>query len=93
MMTRKSFDELRRFRHLVNRHAAPPVHRRQRRPLDDKAELDALAHSEGWLMPPAEVTRVTLRPWQQAVFWGLRAYIAVMLVVMAIGFAHVAAGN
>jgi hypothetical protein len=44
-------------------------------------------------VPPAEVTSVALRPWQQVVFWGLRVYIVVMLVVMAIGFARVAAGN
>jgi predicted cobalt transporter CbtA len=36
------------------------------------------------------VTRVSLRPWQQAVFWGLRVYIVVMLGVMAVGFAKVA---
>jgi hypothetical protein len=65
----------------------------RRRLPDDDAELNALAHDEGWLIPPAEVTRVALRPWQQAVFWGLRVYIVVMLAVMAVGFAKVAAGS
>jgi len=74
--------------------AASDVETRQRRRLpDDDAELNALAHDEGWLVPPAEVTRVALRPWQQAVFWGLRVYIVVMLVVMAVGFAKVAVGS
>jgi hypothetical protein len=74
--------------------AASNMATRQRRRLpDDDAELNALAHDEGWLIQPAEVTRVALRPWQQVVFWGLRVYIVVMLIVMAIGFARVAAGN
>lgn len=60
---------------------------------DDELDLRALAHSEGWHVPPAEVTRVVLRPWQQAVFWGLRIYILVMLGVMAFGFAKVAVGQ
>jgi hypothetical protein len=57
------------------------------------ADLRALAHREGWHVPPPEVTRIPLRPWQQAVFWGLRIYIVVMLAVMVVGFAHVAAGS
>jgi hypothetical protein len=88
----KSFNELGRVRQPLDRHAVPPVHS-HRPSLDDEAGFDAIAHSEGWLVPPAEVTPVTLRPWQQAVFWGLRVYIVVMLVVMVIGFAHVAGGN
>jgi hypothetical protein len=56
-------------------------------------DLNAIAHSEGWSTPPAEVTRIALRPWQQAVFWGLRIYILVMLIVMAFGFIHVAANQ
>ena len=92
-MTRESFDEPRRSRQAVDRRAASPVHPRRQPRLDDEAEFNAIAHSEGWLVPPAEVTRVALRPWQQAVFWGLRVYIVVMLVVMAIGFAQVAAGK
>ncbi|NNM56461.1 hypothetical protein [Acidocella sp.] len=59
---------------------------------DDTAGLNAIAHSEGWLTPPPGVARVTLKPWQQAVFWGLRVYIVVMLVVMGIGFFHGAGG-
>ena len=59
----------------------------------DKSDLDAIAYSEGWHVPPPEVTRVVLRPWQQAVFWGLRIYIVAMLAAMAVGFAEVAAGR
>jgi predicted cobalt transporter CbtA len=91
-MTRESFDELRCFRQ-PDDHEGSPAHRRRRRLFDEAAELDTIVHGEGWLTPPAEVTRVALRPWQQAVFWGLRVYIVVMLVVMGIGFAHVAGGN
>lgn len=57
------------------------------------SDLDAIAVREGWHVPPPEVIRTTLRPWQQAVFWGLRIYIVAMLAVMAVGFAHVAAGQ
>lgn len=89
----ESFDEIRRSFKEFDRHTETPVRPRRRRQLDDDAELHAVARDEGWLVPPAEVTRVALRPWQQAVFWGLRVYVAAMLVVMAIGFAHVAAGN
>lgn len=59
----------------------------------DKSDLHAIAQSEGWHIPPAEVSRTVLRPWQQAVFWGLRIYIVAMLAVMAVGFAHVAIGQ
>jgi hypothetical protein len=68
--------------------AAP---RQRRRSRDDDADLDEVARSEGWHIAPPEVTRAPLRPWQQAVFWGLRIYIVVMLVVMVVGFVHVAA--
>jgi hypothetical protein len=91
------YETLREIRHAAaafDWRAASDVETRQRRRLpDDDAELNALAHDEGWLVPPAEVTRVALRPWQQAVFWGLRVYIVVMLVVMAVGFAKVAVGS
>ena len=70
-----------------------PNRLRRRRHLNDGPDLDQLAAAEGWYTPPPEVTRVRLRPWQQAVFWGLRVYIAVMLVVMVIGFVHVAGGS
>lgn len=56
----------------------------------NQSDLDAIAVHEGWHVPPPEVARVVLRSWQQAVFWGLRIYIVVMLAVMAIGFVKVA---
>lgn len=55
-------------------------------------ELD-LARTEGWHVPPPEVSRIVLRPWQQAVFWGLRLYIVAMLAVIIVGFAHFASGH
>ncbi len=55
---------------------------------DSEGALAALAQEENWLAPPTEITRVVLRPWQQAVFWGLRLYIMVMLAVMGWGFYH-----
>ncbi len=55
---------------------------------DTEDALAALAEQENWLAPPTEITRVVLRPWQQVVFWGLRLYILVMLVVMGWGFYH-----
>lgn len=58
-----------------------------------ETDLDAVARSEDWHVPPPEVSRVILRPWQQAVFWGLRIYVVVMLAVMAVGFARVAGGH
>ena len=54
----------------------------------DKDKLATLAYEEGWLTPLADVHRVTFRPWQQIVFWGLRIYIVVMLVIMGWGFYH-----
>ena len=59
----------------------------------NQSDLDAIALREGWHVPPPEVTRVVPRPWQQAVFWGLRIYIVAMLAVMAVGFAQVAVGK
>ena len=59
----------------------------------ENADLQALARREGWHLPPPEVTPIRLLPWQQAVFWGLRLYIVVMLSIMAVGFARVAAGS
>ena len=55
---------------------------------DHKDILAALAQDESWLEPPLEITRLILQPWQQAVFWGLRLYILVMLAVMGWGFYH-----
>jgi hypothetical protein len=57
----------------------------------DKESEDALAtlaQEENWLAPPMEIGPVVLRPWQQAVFWGLRIYIVVMLAVTGWGFYH-----
>jgi hypothetical protein len=59
---------------------------------ESSTDIAAIAHAEGWLTPSAEITRVSLRPWQQAVFWGLRVYIGIMLVIMTWGFLHVAGG-
>ena len=59
---------------------------------DSRADIAAIAHSEGWLTPLMPIERVALRPWQQAVFWGLRFYIGVMLIIMGWGFFHAAAG-
>lgn len=59
----------------------------------EQSDLKTIAVREGWHVPPPEVTRVVLRPWQQAVFWGLRIYIVAMLAVMAVGFAQVAVGK
>lgn len=59
---------------------------------DSGPAIAAIAQSEGWLEPPRLIERVTLRPWQRAVFWGLRVYIAIMLVVMGWGIIHVAGG-
>jgi hypothetical protein len=58
---------------------------------DDRSDLDSIARSEGWHEPPVEVTRVVLRPWQQAVFWALRLYIVAMLAVIVVGFVQFAA--
>jgi hypothetical protein len=56
------------------------------------AEIAVIAHAEGWLTPPMDITRVRLRPWQQTVFWGLRIYIGIMLVIMTWGFFHITGG-
>ena len=102
-MTGGPSDDVPHSRRTIHLPAAFHVHshQSQQSPGDDP-DLSAILHdpalheiaqSEGWLVPPAEVTRVPLRPWQEAVFWGLRAYIVVMLVLMGVGFAHVAAGK
>ena len=86
----KNFEQDHNFREACEGRsiAAGALHRRE--PMDEMSDLHAIARDEGWYVPPPEVTRVALRPWQQAVFWGLRAYIVVMLAVMAVGFAKVA---
>ncbi len=57
---------------------------------DNSADIAAIARTEGWLTPLMPIERVALRPWQQAVFWGLRLYIGVMLIIMGWGFLQVA---
>ena len=70
-------------------HRIPSLYNMPRHdPLPSDAALHEIAQSENWLTPLAEVTTITLKPWQQTVFWGLRVYILVMLVVMVIGFIH-----
>ncbi len=59
---------------------------------DSGSAIAAIAQAEGWTEPLRPVARITLRPWQQAVFWGLRVYIAIMLVIMGIGFIRAAGG-
>ncbi len=51
-------------------------------------ELRSLLAQEGWLDPLQPVHRIRLRPWQRWVFWALRIYIAVMVLV--VGWAFVA---
>ncbi len=70
-------------------HRAMPIARR-RRPIkkESGAAIAAIAHTEGWLAPRPPIARVTLRSWQQAVLWGLRIYIAVMLMLMGWGIVH-----
>lgn len=59
---------------------------------DSGTDITAIAYTEGWLTPLTPIQRVRLRPWQQAVFWGLRLYIGVMLIIMGWGFFHAAGG-
>jgi hypothetical protein len=82
---RNAANEYRRLRQTDNR--VPSMYSMpQRDPLPSDSELYEIAQSEDWLTPSAEVTRVALKPWQQTVFWGLRVYILVMLVVIVFGF-------
>ena len=81
----------------VSRIPVPRAARASQRDLDrtahdSSADIAAIARAEGWLTPLMPIERVALRPWQQAVFWGLRLYIGVMLIVMGWGFLHVAGG-
>lgn len=50
--------------------------------------LAKLLHDEGWDQPLAEVTPQPLKLWQQAVFWALRIYIVVMLMIVIWAFGH-----
>ena len=81
----------------VSRIPVPRAARASQRDLDRaaharSADIAAIACAEGWLTPLMPIERVALRPWQQTVFWGLRLYIGVMLIVMGWGFLHVAGG-
>lgn len=58
----------------------------------DHDAVHRLIVAEGWDQPMAEVTRIRLSAWQQAVFWGLRIYVVVMTAVVAWAFLHGAAG-
>ena len=93
-MNRDVFDDEHRdagfFGLLREPHASPPY---DRSPPDSEEDLQAVAQNEGWYEPRRQVTRIVLRPWQQAVFWGLRVYVVVMLAVMVVGFVRVAVGS
>jgi hypothetical protein len=39
-------------------------------------------------LAPVPLTRAPVRGWLRWAFWGLRVYIAVMLVLVVIGFIH-----
>ncbi len=39
-------------------------------------------------MAPVELTKAQVKGWVRVVFWGLRVYIVVMIVLVAIGFAR-----
>ncbi|MBN6742501.1 hypothetical protein JKG47_18685 [Acidithiobacillus sp. MC6.1] len=45
-----------------------------------------IIRQEEWDIPLPEVHRTQLKGWQQTVFWGLRAYIVVMLLVVIYAF-------
>ncbi len=54
----------------------------------DAAEIARLLREEGWDRPLPEVSPKALKGWQQIVFWGLRFYIVVMLLVVMWAFSH-----
>ncbi|MHB8252265.1 MAG: hypothetical protein ACYDEV_00850 [Acidiferrobacter sp.] len=54
----------------------------------DQAELARLLREEGWDKALPEVLPKPLKMWQQAVFWGLRVYIIIMLLVVMWAFSH-----
>jgi len=54
----------------------------------DQAELARLLREEGWDRTLPEVVPKALKGWQQMVFWALRAYIVVMLLVVIWAFSH-----
>ncbi len=54
----------------------------------DPQQIRTLLEQEHWLDPLPPVRRVPLAGWQRAVFWGLRIYIVIMIVVVAWGFSR-----
>lgn len=54
----------------------------------DQVELVRLLREEGWDQVLPEVAPKTLKGWQQIVFWGLRLYIIVMLLIVIWAFSH-----
>ncbi|OBS08411.1 hypothetical protein [Acidihalobacter prosperus] len=58
----------------------------------DPEELHHLLSEENWLAPLPEVRPIKLKPWQETVFWGLRLYVLVMLLVVLWAFVHGAHG-
>ncbi len=58
----------------------------------DAQDIRRLIEQERWNEPLSEVRRVRFTPGQQMIFWGLRAYVIVMTVVVVWAFLHRAAG-
>ncbi len=54
----------------------------------DPEEIRRLLDQEKWLAPLPEIRHAGFRPWQKAVFWALRAYIVVLLLVVLWAFGH-----
>ncbi|MDA8095202.1 MAG: hypothetical protein M0T84_15100 [Betaproteobacteria bacterium] len=58
----------------------------------DRETINRLLEEEGWDQPLPEVRRVRLSAGQQVLFWGLRLYVLVMVIVVVWAFVHGAAG-
>ncbi len=58
----------------------------------DTQEIRRLIEQERWNEPLSEVRRVRFTPGQRIIFWGLRAYVIVMTVVVVWAFLHRTAG-
>lgn len=54
----------------------------------DALEIARLLREEGWDRALPAVSPMALKGWQQIVFWALRAYIVVMLLVVMWAFSH-----
>jgi hypothetical protein len=52
----------------------------------DPQEIRNLLAQEGWLDPLPPVHRIQFLPWQRWVFWALRLYIVVMVIVVGWAF-------